>query len=637
MTSHTPRRVALAIATTLALAAPLAGTMTASALEPANTVSTQAPATQQASITFTVTNNSGKSEPMHLAAVGTVGQGSVIEGYLDRSGTLHPWGQNSTPTPIDAPDATMIILKNGESTTFTMPYWFSGRVYYSFGEPMPFKYVGTVDGRTGTVQPVPWNATDPSATVDYDMAEMTYSQYGLYLNSSQVDMVAFPAVVSGTGAEGVETTGGISPGGFEKLVQSLSQIPNFATGIQRDASGEVLRVLAPAHFVNASTSHQTYLDPYINRVWNHYTTRTLTVQPDPTNNPALKFTGKVVGGKFVFTRTDDGTQTIIDKPTTSDVWGCEGALVASPDDKAAHREDRGMIARSLCADLHRGVLGTQAVSPATDPSTFYKTNSMNGGLMDHYAKEVHANMPGSKAYGFAFDDVGGYESLVHVINPTSASITIINRDSGVSTTPTNPTTPTPTNPTPTQPTPTQPTPTPGTSSASTQVTVPQGYLGYMTLNLGQGTTPSALDVLVDGKVVSKISVSGAGSVRADVPASTGAHTLTVRSTTGGTVGALSVTQIGGGTETTTQPAPSTTQVREALVNFKSSTRYGSITLGEGTRAGALSIKVNGTVVSKISVSGPGTYRADMSAPKAGTYPVQVSSTDALGTMSIAVP
>jgi hypothetical protein len=37
---------------------------------------------------------------------------------------------------------------------------------------------------------------------------------------------------------------------------------------------------------------------------------------------------------------------------------------------------------------------------------------------------VHANMKDGKAYGFAFDDVTGQESLVHSGGPVKASITL---------------------------------------------------------------------------------------------------------------------------------------------------------------------------------------------------------------------
>src|SRR2546423_6538924 len=43
---------------------------------------------------------------------------------------------------------------------------------------------------------------------------------------------------------------------------------------------------------------------------------------------------------------------------------------------------------------------------------------------------MHANMVDGRAYGFAFDDVGNFESLVHDGDPRSASVTIAPFGSG---------------------------------------------------------------------------------------------------------------------------------------------------------------------------------------------------------------
>jgi hypothetical protein len=101
----------------------------------------------------------------------------------------------------------------------------------------------------------------------------------------------------------------------------------------------------------------------------------------------------------------------------------------------------GPIARTLCAALNRGTLGTIDTQPSTNAADFYKNNPTN-----QYAKLVHANMADGKAYAFAFDDVGNFESLVHDDAPTSASITLnpFTGGGGGTTTPTTPPTTKPT-------------------------------------------------------------------------------------------------------------------------------------------------------------------------------------------------
>ena len=73
---------------------------------------------------------------------------------------------------------------------------------------------------------------------------------------------------------------------------------------------------------------------------------------------------------------------------------------------------RSRTSRRLCAALHRGTLGESSQEPVTDAGKFYQRD-----LTNHFSAIVHANMKGGKAYGFAFDDVTGQESLVHSGGP----------------------------------------------------------------------------------------------------------------------------------------------------------------------------------------------------------------------------
>ncbi|SDP94995.1 beta-1,3-glucanase family protein [Lentzea jiangxiensis] len=79
----------------------------------------------------------------------------------------------------------------------------------------------------------------------------------------------------------------------------------------------------------------------------------------------------------------------------------------------------GAISRSLCAALNRSTPGFLHTQPTYNASEFYTRATTN-----HFSKIVHANMADGRAYGFAFDDVGGFESLVHEPDPRSAKITL---------------------------------------------------------------------------------------------------------------------------------------------------------------------------------------------------------------------
>lgn len=377
----------------------------------------------QQPVTMTITNNSGASDDMRIYYVGTVGQGSKTQGYLDEKGNFTAFPDNKTPQPQPIKDFAIKGPKQGESIQLVLPYWFSGRIYYSFNAPVPFSTAGSADGETGLVQPAPWTgAPDLGGNIDFDWAELTYSEWGLYLNSTQVDMVARPAVVTGVGEDGKKVqAGGIKKGDFNKIINSVDKMPLFRDGIQKGPDGQILRLVAPTKVKTLDG----YLDPYIAKVWQHYSTNELVVRPEPTKDPELTYRGKVQGDAFVFTKERNGRQITINKPSTADAWGCEGTLVAAPEatPDPADKEDRGLIARSICADINRGVLGSYPESPVADASKYYQKTEMNGGLYNHYSAEVHKVMP--KAYGFAFDDVGGHESLVHAVKPVEAGIEVI--------------------------------------------------------------------------------------------------------------------------------------------------------------------------------------------------------------------
>jgi hypothetical protein len=129
--------------------------------------------------------------------------------------------------------------------------------------------------------------------------------------------------------------------------------------------------------------------------------------------PGIKYFGRVSGTTMNFTNASGGQVASFQKPLTKDVFGCDGRLQA-PNDQVV-----GPIARSLCAAFHRSTLGFIHTAPTYNAGQFYTQ-----AITDSYSKTMHANMVDAKAYGFAFDDVGNFESLVHDGDPRSAAITL---------------------------------------------------------------------------------------------------------------------------------------------------------------------------------------------------------------------
>ncbi|HEY5821704.1 MAG TPA: beta-1,3-glucanase family protein [Propionibacteriaceae bacterium] len=371
------------------------------------TLVTPAAAASPAVLPVTVTNNTGQSGPVYLYVLGLNLDTNKL-GYVNASGTFTPWSLPGGPTAVPAPDASITGPTNGSAVTLKVPKNLSGRVYFAFGQKLDFALVDA-----GLVQPAPWNKTDKNSDNLFDWSEFTFNTAGLWLNSSQVDQFAVPHEVNVTGGDGAfAKTGNVVPGGREKVIAQVKATPGYEKTVMTGGDGKVLRVLAPGKATGAGLMSATYLDDYIDQAWSAYATRKLTVVPFEYS-PEKKFYGTTSGDTMSFTDTTGRQVAQFEKPTTSDVWDCDGNL-AAPNDQTV-----GPIARTLCAALHRGTLGDSTTEPVSDVSTFYQQPATN-----HFSAIVHANMVDKKAYGFAFDDVTHQESLVHSGDPQKAGIVL---------------------------------------------------------------------------------------------------------------------------------------------------------------------------------------------------------------------
>ncbi|MFG1677509.1 beta-1,3-glucanase family protein [Micromonospora sp. NPDC049282] len=352
----------------------------------------------------TVTNTTGRADAVHLYVIGTqLSTGRL--GYVTAAGAFVPWTGGQIP-PSPAPDASIPGPGNGGSTTIQFPRGFSGRVYFALGQKLSFLL--TPDG---LVQPAPWAAGDANRDILFDWSEFTYNDAGLWLNSSQVDMFAVPHAVTVTGANGVtRRTGDVVANGRNAVIDGIRAQSGWANTVQTRSDGTVLRVLAPGKAAGAGLLSATYLDSYIAAAWNAYTTRTLTVAPF-TDQPNVRYFGRTSGDTMTFTNGNGQAVASFRRPSSASVWGCDGDLPA-PNDQVV-----GPISRTLCAALNRGTLGTVDTQPSTDAAAFYRNSPTN-----QYARLIHANMADGKAYAFAFDDVGAFESLVHDGDPRAAGL-----------------------------------------------------------------------------------------------------------------------------------------------------------------------------------------------------------------------
>ncbi|MFI1050645.1 glycoside hydrolase family 64 protein [Streptomyces griseoruber] len=357
-------------------------------------------------IPLTITNNSGRGEALYVYNLGTLlttGQ----QGWADANGAFHAWPAGGNP-PTPAPDASIPGPAAGRSTTVRIPK-FSGRIYFSYGQKLMF---GLTAG--GLVQPAVQNPGDPNRNILFNWSEYTLNDSGLWLNSTQVDMFSAPYAVGVQRADGsTVSTGHLKAGGYSGVFTALRGQPGgWANLIQSRSDGTVLRALSPLYGVETGALPSTVLDDYVNRVWQKYTTTTLTVTPF-ADQPGTTYRGRVSGGVLNFTDASGAVVAGFQKPDAASVFGCH-KLLDAPNDAV-----RGPISRTLCAGFNRSTLLVDPSQPDTTTANFYQDAVTN-----HYARAIHARMADGKAYAFAFDDVGQQESLVHDGSPRQAYLTL---------------------------------------------------------------------------------------------------------------------------------------------------------------------------------------------------------------------
>jgi hypothetical protein len=394
-----PRRL------TRRLLAPAAATALLAAVLAIHTPSS-ADAAVPDTIPLTVTNNSGRGDAVYVYTIGTL-LSTGQQGWADANGTFHAWPAGGNP-PTPAPDASIAGPAAGRSTTIRLPR-FSGRIYFSYGRKLVFKLT-----TGGLVQPAVQNPSDPNHDILFNWSEYTLGDSGLWLNSTQVDMFSAPYAVGVQRSDGTTvSTGHLKPGGYNGVLNDLrGRSGGWAGLIQTRSDGTVLRALAPGHGLESGALPASVLDDYVNRVWQKYTSATLTVTPF-ADRPGTRYFGRVSGDVMNFTDTAGAVVTSFQKPDADSVFGCH-KLLDAPNDQV-----RGPISRTLCAGFNRSTLLVDSNQPDTSSANFYQDAVTN-----QYARAIHAQTADGKAYAFAFDDVGDHESLVQDNAPQQAYLTL---------------------------------------------------------------------------------------------------------------------------------------------------------------------------------------------------------------------
>ncbi|AOW93087.1 hypothetical protein BFN03_11705 [Rhodococcus sp. WMMA185] len=353
-------------------------------------------------LTATVVNDSGVFDN-EAVSIYVTGHRSGQEGFVNADGQfvpVPPDGQEGDPLDVEIP-----MAGNG-ITTIELPQM-SGRVYVlakiDEEDELNFRVAVTPNGDRSMHYPAGWVVGQPDYFMLYDQVEFTLDDTGMFCNTTCVDDFCLPLAIQLEGTRS-QITGTLVPDGRERIFSSVANTPGFDQLVRGD-----FRVIAPSHGIDSNLFSSSYYKDYIDDVWTKYSSTNLTVVDEVSGNT---YTGHVEDGaedgEFVF----DQDVAPFSKPTTRDVFFCHGAL-ESPNDGIT-----GPVGATLCAAFNRSTLLSNSLEPVPDSSQFYRELVSN-----HYAAALHQFATDGKAYGFAYDDIGGWDTLIADTNPTSWRIT----------------------------------------------------------------------------------------------------------------------------------------------------------------------------------------------------------------------
>ncbi|MFE9247831.1 beta-1,3-glucanase family protein [Streptomyces sp. NPDC007088] len=389
---------------------------TASAAASALPLTLTGRATAAPSLPLALANNSGSSATVYAYVSGADSSG--WPGFVTADGRFHRLpSPSSVLTP--APDYAIPLGASGSAPTrLTLTdYVISGRVWFSTGRKIQFfvNPPGGNGGVPGLVQPG-FTSSDPNWTTGWTFCEFTWNAANLYANISYVDMVALPVSMATTGAAGSQSVPALPSGALASIAAGL-RAQHAADGapwdrlVATDSAGTALRVLAPSH---APVDFGTYWKPYLDRVWDHYRTNTLTVDGQGSIGG---YSGRVSGDVLVFTGLNTNGVPFT-RPSAADIFGCaSGPLYNSGSDA------RGAVAARLAAALNRSsllVAGGASQPGGVAPSAYY-----TDAVTNHYARLVHQYA--TIGYAFPYDDVGPTGSAPvdgHLQDPAPTSWTV---------------------------------------------------------------------------------------------------------------------------------------------------------------------------------------------------------------------
>jgi hypothetical protein len=402
-----------------------------------NTINATTPAPINGTVNMHSFVATTSTERLPLALVNNF-QGGQINAYVtgldsqNRLVMLKPDGTFYYPSSRPGQAIPQLINANvaiplgakGSTTHINIPgYISSARIWFAEGN-LRFYTVWSV-GTNGPslVEPSAINPADPSSSVNWGFVELTNNEAGgLYANISYVDFVGLVLGMSMQAGDGsTQTAQGLHPNAVTAICQKLvaqtakDGMP-WSDLCQATAAGKPLRVIAPIDYISLHpNAFQNYFSSYIDQIWNHYTTNTLTVNTQASaGNVACKVSNNVL--------SCTGDNRSYAKPSATDIFGCNsGPFAIFGSDNDVHRA----VVPRLCAAFNRGTLMSSGgnFQPGVHASNYYTAGPVNW-----YSAFVHQEEVDGKGYAFSYDDVnpdGGVDQSGVVANRNPKLLTVV--------------------------------------------------------------------------------------------------------------------------------------------------------------------------------------------------------------------
>jgi len=342
--------------------------------------------------------------------------------HVDINGNLVPMSTSDNGALTkNGQNYTNYFFTLAQKRSITIPAIDSARILISVGGPMYIQVNVDINGKIGYAGANIANPADPNTDVIFDFGEMAilpvgHANQGIFINTTRVDQFGFPLKLRLQGLNGYDRTVGesLAESRDQLFARFVAETPAPFHGLAQ-APHAPYRIMAPSHatFQNGQ-ANATYLQAYIDQVWAKYRNEDLVFTLDNLGT----FRGRVVGDRFTFTGgTQNGTYFINGKPTTSMAFLGNGFL----DDTSGGPTNAGtqlQIQAQICAALNRRVVET--------PANWYVQSAHHpaGQTSNWFSKFWHEHSIGKLAYGFAYDDVGGFSPSLHTNAPTTVTYTI---------------------------------------------------------------------------------------------------------------------------------------------------------------------------------------------------------------------